>query len=192
MGRFGEQAVNVVAEGQLQAKCHAAGAAADAARQIDEQRVIGIDHAPCLRELRFQALAGYGIAEEQRARVFIIDKKAVRVGFRCLAPLFDRHAIVLFILNHRYAVAAQFGFFPRPGIGGHMHRDLKTNARAHDADRHPKVAGGADGDAELAKELFKLRRQQFAIIVCGRQQPGFQRQLFRMGQHFINPTARFD
>ena len=29
MGRFGEQAVNVVAEGQLQAKCHAAGAAAD-------------------------------------------------------------------------------------------------------------------------------------------------------------------
>ena len=42
------------------------------------------------------------------------------------------------------------------------------------------------------KELFKLRRQQFAIIVCGRQQPGFQRQLFRMGQHFINPTARFD
>ncbi len=26
-GSFGEQAVNVVAEGQLQAKCHAAGAA---------------------------------------------------------------------------------------------------------------------------------------------------------------------
>lgn len=56
MGRFGEQAVNVVAEGQLQAKCHAAGAAADAARQIDEQRVIGIDHAPCFGKLRLQAL----------------------------------------------------------------------------------------------------------------------------------------
>jgi hypothetical protein len=32
------KAVNVVAESQLQAKCHAAGAAADAARQVDEQR----------------------------------------------------------------------------------------------------------------------------------------------------------
>ena len=85
-GRFGEQAVNVVAEGQLQAKCHAAGAAADAARQIDEQRMIGIDHASCLRELRFQALAGYGIAEEQRARVFIIDKKQFGSDSAALRP----------------------------------------------------------------------------------------------------------
>ena len=43
----------------------------------------------------------------------------------------------------------------------------------------------------LKRLLFKLRRQQFAIIVCGRQQPGFQRS-FRMGKRFINPTARFD
>jgi hypothetical protein len=73
--------------------------------------VIGIDHAPCFGKLRLQALAGYGIAEEQRARVFIIDEKAVRVGFRCFAPLFDRHAVILFVLNDRHAVAAQFGFF---------------------------------------------------------------------------------
>ena len=73
-----------------------------------------------------------------------------------------------------------------------MHGNLKADAGAHDADRHPEVAGGADGDAVLAEELFKLRRQQFAIIVCGSQQSGFQRQLFRMGQHFINAAARFD
>ena len=36
VGRFGEQAVNVVAKGQLEAKRHAARAAADAARQVDE------------------------------------------------------------------------------------------------------------------------------------------------------------
>ena len=192
VGRFGEQAVNVVAEGQLQAECHAAGAAANAARQVDEQRVIGIDHAPCFGKLRLQALAGYGIAEEQRARVFIINEKAVRVGFRCLAPLFDGDAVVLFVLNDRHAVAAQFGFFPRPGIRRHMYRNLKADARAHDADRHPEVAGGADSDAVLAEELFKFRCQQFAIIICGGEQSGLQRQLFRMGQHFINPATRLN
>jgi hypothetical protein len=108
--RFGE-AVYVVAESQLQAKRHAARAAADAARQIDKQRMIGIDHASLAGKLRFQALAGDGIAEEQRARVFIIDKEAVRVRFGGFAPLFDRHAVILFVFNHRHAVAAQFGFF---------------------------------------------------------------------------------
>jgi hypothetical protein len=52
-----------------------------------------------------------------------------------------------------------------------MHRHLKADARAHDADRHPQVAGGADGDAVLAEELFKFRGQQLAIVVFGVQQP---------------------
>ena len=49
---------------------------------------------------------------------FIINEKAVRIGFRCLAPLFDRHAIVLIHTQPPLRVAAQFGFFPRTGMGG--------------------------------------------------------------------------
>ena len=64
MGRFGEQAVNVVAEGQLEAKRHAARAAADAARQLDVQRMIRIHHAALFGKLRLQALACNGIAQE--------------------------------------------------------------------------------------------------------------------------------
>ncbi|MNC67645.1 hypothetical protein D3C75_1181580 [compost metagenome] len=60
--RLGKEAVHVIAKGQLQPKCHPARAAAYAARQIDEQRMIRIDHAALLGELRFQALARHGIA----------------------------------------------------------------------------------------------------------------------------------
>jgi hypothetical protein len=38
-----------------------------------------------------------------------------------------------------------------------MHRDLKADAGAHDANRQPQVAGRANGNAVLAKELFEFR-----------------------------------
>jgi hypothetical protein len=64
---FSEETVYMVAESQLQTKRDPARAAADAARQIDKQRMIGIDHASLVGKLRFQALACDGVAEEQRA-----------------------------------------------------------------------------------------------------------------------------
>ena len=166
---FSKETVYMVAESQLETKRNSARAAADAARQIDKQRMIGIDHASLAGKLRFQALACDGIAEEQRARVLIIDKEAVGVPFGGFTPLLDRDAVILFVFNHRYAVAAQLRFFPCPGIGRHMHGDVKTDTCAHDANRHPQVAGGADGDAVLAKELLKFRGQQLAIVIFGSQ-----------------------
>ena len=62
-----EEAVDVIAKGQLQAKRHAAGATADAAWQIDMQRMIGIHHAALFGKLRFQAFTCHRIAQEQRA-----------------------------------------------------------------------------------------------------------------------------
>ncbi|SAH11160.1 Uncharacterised protein [Enterobacter hormaechei] len=62
-----EEAVDVIAKGQLQAKRHAAGTTADAARQVDVQGMIGIHHAALLGKLRLQALASNRIAQEQRA-----------------------------------------------------------------------------------------------------------------------------
>lgn len=37
-----------------------------------------------------------------------------------------------------------------------MDRHLETDARAHYANRHPQVAGGANGDAVLAEERPEL------------------------------------
>ena len=136
-----EEAVNVIAKGQLQAKRHAAGAAADAARQVDVQRMIGIHHAALSGKLCLQALARHRVAQEQGAGVFIVNEEAVRIAFRRFASLLHRHAVILLIFHDDDAVAAQFGFLPLAGVGGHMYRHLKADACAHDADGHPQVAG---------------------------------------------------
>ncbi|MNF08854.1 hypothetical protein D3C80_2093770 [compost metagenome] len=67
MRGFGKQAVYGVAEYQLEAKRHATRPTAHAARQIDEQRVLGIHCDALLDKLALQALGGHGIAEEQVA-----------------------------------------------------------------------------------------------------------------------------
>lgn len=66
--------MNVIAKGQLQAKRHAAGAAADAARQVDVQRMIGIHHAALSGKLCLQALARHRVAQN-RVREFSSSMK---------------------------------------------------------------------------------------------------------------------
>ena len=122
-----EEAVDVIAKGQLQAKRHAARAAANAARQVDVQGMIGIHHAALFGKLCLQPLACNGVAQEKGAGVFIVNEETVR--------------IILLIFHDDDAMAAQFGFLPLAGVGGHMHRHLKADAGAHNADGHPKVAG---------------------------------------------------
>ena len=136
-----EEAVNVVAKGQLQAKRHAAGAAADAARQVDIQRMLRIHHAALCGKLRLQPLACHRVAQEQGAGVFIVNEETVRIAFRRFASLLHRHAVILLVFHDDHAVAAQFGFLPLAGVGGHMHRHLKADAGAHNADGHTQVAG---------------------------------------------------
>ena len=136
-----EEAVDVIAKGQLQAKRHAAGAAADAARQVDVQGMIGIHHAALFGKLRLQPLACNGVAQEKGAGVFIVNEETVRIAFRRFSSLLHRHAVILLIFHDDDAVAAQFGFLPLAGVGRHMHRHLKADAGAHNADGHPKVAG---------------------------------------------------
>ncbi len=126
-----EEAVHVITKGQLQAKRHAARPAAYAARQIDVQGMIRIHHAALFGELRFQALARHRIAQEQGAGILIVNEEAVRIAFRRFAPLLHRHAVILLIFHDDDAVAAQPGFLPLAGVGGHMHRHLKADACAH-------------------------------------------------------------
>ena len=61
MGRLGEEAVYVIAKRQLQTKRHPARTAADAARQVDKQRMVRIHHATLLRELRLQTLTSHRV-----------------------------------------------------------------------------------------------------------------------------------
>ena len=63
MRRLGEEAVNVVAKGELHSKRHPAGAAADATRQVNEQRVIGINDDALLTQLRRQPQTSDGVAD---------------------------------------------------------------------------------------------------------------------------------
>jgi len=63
VGRLGEQAMHRIAEGQLETEGDPAGAAADATRQIDEQRVFGIDQDAGLLELPREALGGDRVTE---------------------------------------------------------------------------------------------------------------------------------
>ncbi|MNP55929.1 hypothetical protein D3C76_1506150 [compost metagenome] len=89
-------------------------------------------------------------------------------------------------------MAAQFCLLPLAGVGGHVHRHLKADAGAHDANGHPEVAGRPHGDAVLAEEVLKAGLQQDTVIVVEAEQPGGQGQFFRVGQHFIDPAAGFN
>ena len=87
MGRFGEQAVHRVAERQLQAERHTTRPATDAARQVDEQRMLGIDNDTGCRQLLLETLTGHRVAEEQVPGIFVIDEVATRIAFGLTPPL---------------------------------------------------------------------------------------------------------
>ncbi|MDT4872646.1 hypothetical protein FQZ97_1078430 [compost metagenome] len=143
-------------------------------------------------ELLLQALRGDGIAEEQAGRVFIVDEVAARIGAGLLAPLGHRDAVVAGVLDHADAVGAQLVLLPLAGIGGHVHRGLKTQACADDANRQAEIAGRADGDLVAAEEGPGRVAVEHAVIVGWLQQACGQRQLLGMFEHFIDAATRLD
>ncbi|MNL03478.1 hypothetical protein D3C87_1240170 [compost metagenome] len=156
MGGLGEDAVDRVAERQLQAEGHAARRAADAAGQIDEQRMLRIHDDPRRRQLLLQPLRRDGVAEKQVGRVLVVDKMAGGIGFGLFSTLGDGHAVVGGVFDDRHAVRAQPVLLPLAGVGGHVHRHLEAQGRAHDADGQAEVAGGPDGDLVAAEEGPRL------------------------------------
>ncbi|CSG72211.1 Uncharacterised protein [Shigella sonnei] len=124
----------MIAKRQFKPECDATRTTANTTRQIDKQRVISIDDTALLGKLRFKTLASDGIPKEQRAGIFVINKETVRVRLRCFTSFLDGNTIILLIFHDRNAMAAQFRFFPCPGISRHMNCHLKANAGAHNAD----------------------------------------------------------
>ncbi len=124
----------MIAKRQFKSECDATRTTTNTTRQIDKQRVISIDDTTLLGKLRFKTLASDGIPKEQRAGILVINKETVRVRLRCFTSFLDGNTIILLIFHDRNAMAAQFRFFPCPGISRHMHCHLKANAGAHNAD----------------------------------------------------------
>ena len=132
-----------IAEQHLQAKGYAAGAAAHAAGQIGKEGMLHV-HGDALRvQLLFQPQSSHSIAQKESLGVFVIHKMAVGVARRQLASLGHGDAVIRGVLHHLDAPAAEQVFFPLPRVSRHVHGDLESQLRAHDANGKPQIAGGA-------------------------------------------------
>ncbi|MPM45354.1 hypothetical protein SDC9_92041 [bioreactor metagenome] len=192
MRRFGEDAVHVVPEQGLQPKRHAAGAAADTAGQIDEQRMVGVHlHLESLQLTR-QPSSRDGIAEEQPGRVLVVDEIGQRIVEGLLASGRHGHRIVGVVFDDIDAMGAQQILLPLPGVCGHVHGHPEAELGRHDADRQPEVPGRSDSDGVVAEKLAGLGAVEGAIVGPGRQQSGFDSQRFCVGEHLVDAAAGLD
>ena len=130
-----------VAEDQLEPEGDPARAAAHAAGQMDEQRMVRVDLHAGLVQLVLEPFRRHRVAQEQLGRVLVVDEVAAGVGLGLAAALLDRDAVVRLVLHHRHAAGAQPVLLPLPRIRRHVDAGLEAELRAHDADRQPEVAG---------------------------------------------------
>ena len=105
--RLSEVDVCRVAELLLQTKADTARRAADAAGNVNEQRVLVVHRDVLLGELRLEPPRSHSVAQEEVDRVFIVDKIASRVLRRALAALLHGVGVVRAVFEHRYALCAQ-------------------------------------------------------------------------------------
>ena len=181
-----------IAEQHLQAKGHTAGAAAHAAGQIGEERMLRI-HGDALRvQLLFQPQCSHSIAQKEGLGVFVIHKVAVGVTRRQLTTLSHGDAVIRGVLHHLDAPAAEQVFFPLPRVSGHMHSDLKAQLRAHDADGKPQIAGGAHRDGILREQLAEALFCQNGVVVGQMQHSAVQGNVLGGFQHLVNAAPRLD
>ena len=192
MGGLGKKAVCGIAEQHLQAKGHAAGAAAHAAGQIGEEGMLCI-HGDALRvQLLFQPQRSHGIAQKEGLGVFVIHKMAVGVARRQFAPLGHGDAVIGGVFHHLDAPAAEQVFFPLPRVSGHMHSDLKPQLCAHDADGKPQISGGTHRNGVLREQLAEVLLCQNGVVVGQVQHSAVQGNVLGGFQHLVNAATGFD
>ena len=90
----------------------AARRAADAAGDVDEQRMFGVDLAARLGQLPRQAVRGGGVAEEQQLGLLVVDEVAARRGQRLRPAGGDGLGVVAGVLDNAHAALAQAVFLP--------------------------------------------------------------------------------
>jgi hypothetical protein len=73
-----------------------------------------------------------------------------------------------------------------------VHAGLKTQLRAHDADRQAQVAGGADGHLVAAQKRAHARRGELPVVALRVDQAGGQRQVLRVLEYLVDAATRLD
>ena len=189
-GRLGEEAVDGIAEDVLQAEGDAARRAADAAGEMDEQRMARIHHDARLGELLRQPDRGGRVAEEQRQRVLVVNEIG---GLACRgeAPAGgDSRGVVARVLNHLGARLPQPRLLPSLGVARHVHHGAEAERRRHRADAEAEVASAAHGDGMAPEQRPRRRRDQ--RVLARRCQPVPPHQILGEAQHLKAAAARLD
>lgn len=190
--RLGEDAVHGVPEDGLQPERDPARAAADAARQVDEQRLVGVHGDVERGELPGQPAGGDGVAQEQADRVLVVDEVGARVAGRLRAAAGDGRRVVARVLDDADAAGAQEVLLPRPRVGGHVHARPEAQPRGHDADRQPQVAGRADGHLVAGEQGSRVGGGERPVVAGGRQDARLDRHLLGVLQHLVDAAAGLD
>ncbi|CUJ11698.1 Uncharacterised protein [Achromobacter xylosoxidans] len=190
--RFGKEAVRVRAVQQRQAEGDAAGRAAHAAGQVDEQRMLGIDHDAGLRDLVAQPQRRRRVAQEQRGRALVVDEVAARIGLDLAAAGGHGLFVIAGVFHHLDAPGAQARLLPCLGVGRHVHGGAKAQRRSDHADGQAQVAGRSDGHLVLRETGAGRGRGELAVIIAGRDQALRPRQLLGEFQHLMNAATRLD
>ena len=181
--------MDIVPEDLLKAVGDAARRAADAAGQIQEQRVLTVHLDLQLPELDMDAQRGGGVAEEEVLGILVVDEKALFIGLGLLPSAGHGLAVITGIFLHDDALAPEQILFPLLRVAGHMDDGLKAETGGHAADADPEVSGGADLDLVLSEEGPELVGVELCVIVHGMQHAGVHGQGLRDLQDLVDPAA---
>ena len=168
------------------------GAPPNAARQIDEQRMVGIDRDRLRRKLLLQAQGSDAVAEEQAFRVFVVDEICVGTATTLLASGCNRVTEISGVLDHCDAARTQPLLLPGFGVGGHVHDGVEPERCGHDSDAQSEIAGRADGDLMAREQRSRLSGRQRRAILLRTEHTVPERETLCVQQHFIDAAAGFD
>ena len=187
--RFGKEYMHIISEKLFKAESNTTGCAANAAGNINEQRMLCIHNDILFCKLLYDTLCRYRIAKEQRYGVFIINEVAIGIGIGIFTPNLNCFAVVIRIFHNLGTSLAKQVFLPLLCICGHMYDYMEAQSRTHDTDRHTQIACGANLNFEFAEKFFEFIRSEYAVVIVLPEHTMFQSQILCMLQHLIDTAA---
>src|SRR3569623_536645 len=112
--------MDVIAENVTETERDPAPRPANTAREINEQRMLGIDHHPVRFELAPDAQRCNTIAKKEIEAVLIVNKIGIGISQRLNAALGDGGLIRALMLDDRHAAITQAPLLPVLGVPRHV------------------------------------------------------------------------
>ena len=175
----------------FKAESNTAGCAANAAGNINEQRMLCIHNDILFCKLLYDTLCRYRIAKEQRYGVFIINEVAIGIGIGIFTPNLNCFAVVIRIFHNLGTSLAKQVFLPLLCICGHMYDYMEAQSRTHDTDRHTQIACGTNLNFEFAEKFFEFIGSEYAVVIVLLEHTMLKSQILCMLQHLIDTAACF-